>query len=231
LEELKQEVDSGEVVESATPAPAVGKKFLFVVTAAVVSAVLITYLVMRPKEQGDNTAIEGTFTRLTSQSGQELSSSLSPNGDFVVYASAVTGNWDIYLQRVGGENAMNLTENSTNDDTHPAFSPDGEQIAFHSQRDGGGIFVMGATGESVRRLTDLGCSPAWSPDGKKIGFYSNRSGSYEIWTIEPDGSGLQQLTDTPGQSANFAVWSPDGSQMAYFNRSEGISYIFDPNKP
>jgi Tol biopolymer transport system component len=41
-------------------------------------------------------------------------------------------------------------------DTQPAFSPDGTRIAFRSQRDGGGIFVMGATGESVKRVSDKG---------------------------------------------------------------------------
>ncbi len=79
-----------------------------------------------------------------------------------------TGNWDIYLKRVGGERVINLTEDSAADDKQPAFSPDGELIAFRSEREGGGIFLMGATGESVRRLTDFGYNPAWSPDGKEI---------------------------------------------------------------
>jgi hypothetical protein len=39
--------------------------------------------------------------------------------------------------------------------------------APRSEREGGGIFVMGATGESVRRLTDFGYHPAWSPDGRQ----------------------------------------------------------------
>ena len=54
------------------------------------------------------------------------------------------------------------------DDTQPAFSPDGGTLAFRSERDGGGIFLMGATGESVRRLTDFGYNPAWSPDGREL---------------------------------------------------------------
>ena len=45
------------------------------------------------------------------------------------------------------------------DDTQPAFSADGERIAFRSERQGGGIFVMGRTGESVRRITDNGYTP------------------------------------------------------------------------
>jgi Tol biopolymer transport system component len=74
------------------------------------------------------------------------------------------------LQRVGGKNPFNLTKDCSADDIQPAFSPDGEQIAFRCEREGGGIFVMGATGESVRRRTNFGFNPAWSPDGKEIVF-------------------------------------------------------------
>ena len=113
--------------------------------------------------------VQASFTRLTDQEGRETFPSLSPDGDFFVYAKATApGNLDLYLQRVGGGNPINLTADSPVDDTQPAFSPDGQQIAFRSERDGGGIFVMGATGESVRRLTDFGYNPAWSPDGREI---------------------------------------------------------------
>lgn len=78
------------------------------------------------------------------------------------------GNLDIYAMRVGGTRAINLTASSAANDSQPAFSPDGEKLVFHSERDGGGLFVMGATGESVRRLTDARFDPAWSPDGKHV---------------------------------------------------------------
>src|SRR5207247_1962147 len=105
------------------------------------------------------------FSSLTDQPGEELFPSLSPDGKTLIYSSKATGHWDIYLQRVGGKNPVNLTKDSGSDNTQPAFSPDGEHIAFRSVRQGGGIFVMGATGESVKRLTDFGYNPAWSPDG------------------------------------------------------------------
>ena len=104
-----------------------------------------------------------TFTQLTEQAGPEYFPSLAPDGKSFVYASYAAGNWDIYLQRVGGKNAINLTKDSPADDTQPAFSPDGNSIAFRSERDGGGIFVMGATGESAKRLTDFGFNPSWAP--------------------------------------------------------------------
>ncbi len=117
-----------------------------------------------------------TFTKLTNQPGLELFPSLSPDGKSLVYASRVSGNWDIYLQRVDRGTPINLTRDSLSDDIHPAFSPEGERIAFRSERDGGGIFFMGATGESVRRITDFGYHPTWSPDGKEIACATEASG-------------------------------------------------------
>ena len=86
-----------------------------------------------------------------------------PTAKSVVYAAESGGSLDLFFLRVGGRNPQNLTADSPADDYQPAFSPDGERIAFRSERDGGGIFVMGSTGESVRRLTDFGYNPAWSP--------------------------------------------------------------------
>ncbi len=109
-----------------------------------------------------------------------------------MYDGNQAGNADIYLQSVGGRNAINLTKDTPEDDTQPAFSPDGDSIAFRSERDGGGIFVMGRTGESVRRLTDGGYNPTWSPDATKI-LYATDVADYkhlrgrlyvsELWTV------------------------------------------------
>jgi hypothetical protein len=165
LEDLKRELDSGEVVETTiAAAPPVGRKwFLTTMSVAIAALAVIAYMLTR--EAPGPQPIQGTFTQLTSQPGIEREPSLSPDGEFLVYESQASGNWDIYLQRVGGERSMNLTENSPADDWAPAFSPDGKEIAFRSERLGGGIFIMGATGENVRRLTDVGDSP----HGRRMG--------------------------------------------------------------
>jgi serine/threonine protein kinase len=108
------------------------------------------------------------FEQLTDAQGVESEPTLSPDGRNVAYVSQETGNADIFLLRVGGRNPTPLTVSQA-DDNQPAFSPDGEQIAFRSTRDGGGVFLMGSTGESITRLTDFGFNPSWSPDGREIG--------------------------------------------------------------
>ena len=110
----------------------------------------------------------------------------------MAYSGERSGNLDIYLQRVGGQNPINLTEDSPDDDKQPVFSPDGEQIAFRSGREGGGLFVMGPTGEAVRRVTRQGYNPAWSPEGSQLVFATegvelkplNWQGRSELWVAD-----------------------------------------------
>jgi Tol biopolymer transport system component len=162
-----------------------------------------------------------SFMQLTDQAGQETYPSLSPDGRSFAY----NARGDIYLQRVGGKNPANLTKDSPAADRQPAFSPDGEQIAFRSERNGGGIFVMGATGESVRRLTDFGYNPAWSPDGKEIVFataqWGGPSGRFafdsQLWLVNAASGEKRQLTkpDIVPDAAQ-PNWSPRGHRIAYW---------------
>jgi Tol biopolymer transport system component len=169
--------------------------------------------------------MNATFTQLTNQPGQELYPSLAPDGRSLVYASRASGNWDIYLQRVGGKNPINLTGDSAADESEPAFSPDGERIAFRSEREGGGLFVMGATGESAKRLTAFGHTPTWSPDGRHIVFAStalmgaeNRLGRSQLFMIS---TGELEQKERPLltkgiEDALQPQWSPNGRRVAFW---------------
>jgi Tol biopolymer transport system component/serine/threonine protein kinase len=180
-----------------------------------------------------------TFTLLTNQAGMESYPSLAPDGRTFVYVSKVSGNADIYLTRVEGRNAINLTKDSPAHDTMPAFSPDGSQIAFRSEREGGGIFLMGATGESVRRLTDFGYFPAWSPDGAEIalstqtleGPYSRPSfSSLEVINVR---TGARREIIDVQRDAIQPSWSPHGHRIAYWSVTVGGGqrdlYSVDPH--
>jgi Tol biopolymer transport system component/serine/threonine protein kinase len=205
-------------------APVREKPQWLVPAAAVVLALLLAgaFAVGRRMGAGGNAAGVPaiTFSQQTNQQGVEKFPALSPDGTSLVFVSRESGNDDIYLQRVGGHNPINLTKDSVYDDTQPAFSPDGATIAFRSERGGGGIFVMGATGESVRRLSDVGYNPSWSPDGKRIVIGTeaienplNRTGLSQLWTIEVSTGQKKQLF---AGDAVQPSWSPHGDRIAYW---------------
>src|SRR5687767_13310685 len=192
--------------------------------AAIVAARLAGYRMVRSVSSApvaDGSAVGAVFRALTSQSGIEDLPSIAADGKTFVYVTSVSGNADILLQRVDGRNAINLTKDTAQDDTHPAFSPDGSQIAFRSEREGGGIFLMGATGESVRRLTDFGFNPAWSPDGKQIAVADEGISSpltrelnlSRLWAIDV-ATGAKRLI-TEGDAVQPS-WSPHGDRIAYW---------------
>lgn len=172
--------------------------------------------------EGDSATRSATFTNLVFDTAAKGKVSASPDGRYFTYASDAAGKWDIYLQRIAGSQAINLTEGSQDDNYQPAFSPDGEWIAFRSEREGGGIFIMGATGEAVRRLTDRGYYPDWSPDGTMIVFSSSSSVDlapwsgdidHRLWTLDLPSGSLELVLD---HSALMPVWSPDGRWIAFY---------------
>lgn len=170
------------------------------------------------------TATTMTYSQVTNE-GDALFPSLSPDGKFLVYTAGVNENQDIFLLRLGGRKPINLTPDCSQDDVEGTVSPDGDRIAFRSEREGGGIFIMGATGESVHRLTDFGFNPSWSPDGKKIVVATEnvvnpggRTTTSTLWIVDAATGEKRQLTTT---DAVQPAWSPDGKWVACWNITEG----------
>src|SRR5215475_1447899 len=190
-------------------------------------AVWVGVRLLQPKPRSDQTV----FTHFTSQPGRELFPNCSQDGKTIAYASAAAGNWDIYIQRVGGHNPINLTADSAADDTQPAFSPNGDLIAFRSERQGGGIFVMGATGESVHRVSDFGFNPAWSPDGKELVVAEEtvredpqlRYTTSSLWTVVVASGEMKKISDG---DAVQPQWSPHGDRIAYWALHDGARGIW-----
>jgi hypothetical protein len=117
-----------------------------------------------------------------------------------------------------GSGQTRLTVNPGFDNRDPAWSPDGQRIAFTSARDGNSeIYVMKADGSAQTRLTTdpaRDFSAAWSPDGTRIAFASARTGAHDVYVMNADGSGQTRLTTDPASDFNPA-WSPDGAKIAY----------------
>jgi serine/threonine protein kinase/dipeptidyl aminopeptidase/acylaminoacyl peptidase len=192
-----------------------------------------------------------TFQQLTFADGIETFPTLSPDGKTFAYVSSQSGNRDIYVQRVDGRTATNVTSESPDDDSEPAFSPDGAQIAFRSEREGGGIYVMGVTGESVRRLADFGHNPSWSSDGARIVVSTEgvelqphvRRRDGELWIIDPHTGEKKVLVQQGVGGPDFGrdsdavqpSWSPHGKRIAFWGVStypgQRDIWTIDPNAP
>ena len=224
LEEVQQELTSGTTTVAQPPRRR-SRAAAYGFAAALALAVLATGWLLVRQDRGDTPSALGEveFAQLTHAPGEELFPGLSPDGRAIVYASPASGNFDIYSQRVGGENPVNLTQDSPLDDTQPSFAPDGERIAFRSERDGGGIFVIGATGESARRVTNFGFHPAWSPGGGELAVSTQsvtdptqRFTASETWVVTIANGERRRLTDA---DAVQATWSPSGKRIAYWGSS------------
>lgn len=118
------------------------------------------------------------------------------------------------------------------EDTHdwaPAWSPDGQRIAFNAGPDEeGDIYVMGADGSRRTRLTFAAGEnerPRWSPDGRRIAFNSSRKGNVDIYVMNADGSEQMPLTTDEADDAR-ADWSPDGRRIVFDSERDGNREIY-----
>src|SRR5450432_2605855 len=155
--------------------------------------------------------------------------------DSILYHTNLTGSWDIFrLGPVPGKpNASpNVSKGSGPDvvDLSPSRSPDGQWVAFSSNRDGNWeIYVAAIDGSMVQRVTynttaaDL--SPMWSPDGKFITYETTRYGSRDIMEVSVATREETRLTTSPANDVN-PYWSPDSKSLLYQSDAKGLWQIF-----
>lgn len=222
-----------------------------VIGLPVVLALAAGGFVLRGLRPDSSLAVTPTYKQLTSADGLEIFPTLAPDGKSFAYVSSQSGNRDIYVQRVDGRAAINITADWQDDDSEPAFSPDGSQIAFRSEREGGGIFVMSVTGESPRRLTNFGHNPAWSPDATRLAVGTdgiellphNRARMSELWIVDVRNGTSRPLAQPHKGGPDFGSdsdavqpsWSPHGNRIAFGGQSapnmQRDIWTIDPNAP
>ncbi|HKZ85754.1 MAG TPA: hypothetical protein VJ793_19120 [Anaerolineae bacterium] len=192
--------------------------------------------------------------QLTTDPAIDRAPALSPDRRRIVFASNRNGDFDLFSMSVdpaergasSGDDVQQLTDDPSDEDA-PAVSPDGQFIAFQSNRDGTfDIYVIRAdppgrgasSGSGLQRVTqseDDATRPSWSPDGRQIAFaLSGDTFRVNADGADPAGRGVPSaalqgsasssainLTNSPAEDAAPA-WSPDGKRIAFASaRSSG----------
>ena len=233
LREIGADRGGAPLIPQAAPAAAPRRSWIPAAVIGVVGILLGAFAGVRwlanPASAGKGAATSGarvaSITQLTDLPGVQYTPNLSPDGKSLLYVAGDGGDEDIFLLRVGGENAVNLTAAFSSNDFDPAFSPDGERIAFGSDREGGGLFVMGATGESPKKIASEGVHPSWSPDGRKIVYSTERVRSplsrntvAALWVVDVATGEKKRIYEG---DAVQPVWSKSGKRIAFFAVTDG----------
>ena len=139
---------------------------------------------------------------------------ISPDGEIIAFAYM----GDIWVVSSQGGKATRLTDHMAYDG-EPVWSPDGQWLAFTSNRNGNNdVFIMNAQGGIPRQLTfhsGNDVATDFSPDGKWVIFTSGRSSSSSIYKISVDGGNALPLLDTYWSWPYQARVSPDGSSVLF----------------
>ena len=220
---------------------------IFIQDAAIVTSPTNGRMFIAVQEETDDvykmTDLEGNVHSIITPVNERVQVAvLSPDASNICY-----GYWDLdnqisqnvytlHVVNADGTGDIKITEQAGWENT-AAFSPDGSQLVFYLDEGGSPqdkLYVVNTDGTNLRLLTDNAksindnfYSLAWSPRGDQILFI--REGEFsgqdvnQIWSINPDGSDLKQLTDGVVPDGLMPRFSPDGSKIVFVGSGSDLS--------
>jgi len=149
--------------------------------------------------------IKPEIRQITTHPDLDFSPAVSPDGQWLAFASTRSGNLDIWIKELPRGHAVQVTTHRA-EDSHPAWSPDGRQLAFVSKRRDaqGDIWLVSLDmgkggipkGDPIQLTHHLGTDryPAFASRGSRIVFTSDRDGMFNLWMVELDSRQITPLT-------------------------------------
>jgi TolB protein len=155
--------------------------------------------------------------QLTHLGSIALSPHVSPDGSRVAFSGVTKDGWQILMYSLELGRLVSFPHFG-GDNYSPAWSSDGQNLAFSSSRTGNTeIYAVNSLGANVRRLTESkgpDVSPVWNPKtNAQIAWVSGRTGLPQIYTMASDGTNVGRMTDQ-----GYAVspsWSPNGQFLVF----------------
>jgi Tol biopolymer transport system component len=238
LEELKAEVDSGELV--AEPRGGTGRRGMSIRTLAVFGAVaamaIVAIIAIILQKDAENSPITYTSRSMTSAIGQEADINWSPESEFMAFGQILDGSFDVMVQPVAGGEAM-VRADGPGTETSPRWSPDGKYLAYLSSSEPGSpVFLVPPHGGTPRKLIStnirtldvdkfsrsMGDRP-WTADSRTLLVARvDSSGQTAVYRVDRNNGEAEQLTfPPPGSVDQGATYSFDGKQIVFQRRSDG----------
>ncbi|MEM9953867.1 MAG: hypothetical protein AAF846_19815 [Chloroflexota bacterium] len=150
---------------------------------------------------------------------------ISPDGAFIIFASDIDGDFELFLYDVSTGLSDQITDNSISEDTQPSWSADGELVIFSSDRVSAAnndIFTIDPFASdpesTVEQITDArgqAQQPQLSPDQSQIVFLNTVQDSSAIRLATADGSSVRDLTFQASSTYGPPVWTLDGNYIVY----------------